>query len=166
MGQKRQMSYQLINKIYVKALQKFDTYDKLNRIQISIKSNKITAALNRYKIYKYFFLVDSILFSSAVTNDTNVVFITCNELNEAKAALINGKLFKIFGVISLIKIRNQDLIKGESKWINAVLINSEYPWLFDPFAFAFNTKNANDILHFSFSLLDGKGDLIKFLTRF
>ena len=106
MGQKRQMSYQLINKIYVKALQKFDTYDKLNRIQISIKSNKITAALNCYKIYKYFFLVDSILFSSAVTNDTNVVFITCNELNEAKAALINGKLFKIFGVISLIKIRN------------------------------------------------------------
>ena len=106
MGQKRQMSYQLINKIYVKALQKFDTYDKLNRIQISIKSNKITAALNRYKIYKYFFLVDSILFSSAVTNDTNVVFITCNELNEAKAALINGKLFKIFGVISLIKISN------------------------------------------------------------
>ena len=45
------------------------------------------------------FLVDSLLFSSAVTSDTNVFLITCNGLNEAKTTLINAKLFKLHGGI-------------------------------------------------------------------
>ena len=56
-----------------------------------IKSNAIVADLTRYENYKYRFLVDSLLFSSAITNDTNAFFMICNGLNEAKAALINEK---------------------------------------------------------------------------
>ena len=39
----------------------------------------------------------------------------CNGLNEAKRALINGKLHKILDVINLDQMRNMDLIKGESE---------------------------------------------------
>lgn len=80
---------QLIDTIYVKGLQQFDT------------SNTVIADLNWYKYYKYRFLVDNILFSAAITNKTNVILITCNGLNEAKKALINGKWHKILCVINL-----------------------------------------------------------------
>ena len=96
-------------------MQQFDTYDTLNPIQISVKSNAIIADLNRYKHHKCQFWVDNLLFSSATTNNTNVILIMCNGLNEAKRALINGKLHKILDVINLDQMRNMDLIKGESE---------------------------------------------------
>ena len=67
-------------------------------------------------------------------------------------------------MINLTQIINCDLVKEKSKWVNTVLIYSEYPSIDDHFAFAFNTKNSHNILNFTFSLLDGKGDLIRFET--
>ena len=98
------MSYELIDAIYIKGLQKYGQYDKLNSVQIPIKSSKMISDLERYKHYKYRFLVDRLLFSSANTNYTNAMFITCNGLNEAKAASINAKLSKVLCVINLTQI--------------------------------------------------------------
>ena len=75
------MSYELIDTIHIKGLQQLDQYDQLNPVQITIKSNKIIADLAREKNLKYRFMVDSLLFSSAITNDNKVIFITCNKLN-------------------------------------------------------------------------------------
>ena len=75
------MSYELIDTIHIKGLQQLDQYNQLNPVQITIKSNKITADLARYKNLKYRFMVDGLLFSSAITNDNKVIFITCNKLN-------------------------------------------------------------------------------------
>ena len=75
------MSYELIDTIHIKCLQQLDQYDQLNPVQITIKSNKIIADLAREKNLKYRFMVDSLLFSSAITNDNKVIFITCNKLN-------------------------------------------------------------------------------------
>ena len=109
------MSCELIDTIYVKGLQQYDQCDKLNPVQILIKSNTVIADLTRYKNHKYSFLVDRLLFSSAITNDTNTIFITCNGLNEAKTALAHAKIFKVLGVINIMQIRNWELVKGECK---------------------------------------------------
>ena len=55
-----------------------------------------------------------------------------------------------------------DLIKGKSRWLTAVLIDSEHLSFTDRFVFAFKIKNTHDLLNFTFTLLDGKGYPVKF----
>ena len=76
--------------------------------------------------------------------------------------MINARLFKVLGVINSTQITNWKLVKGVSKWVNAVLIDSGYLSIGDHFAFGFNSKNPRDILNFLSKLLDGKGDPIEF----
>ena len=76
--------------------------------------------------------------------------------------MINAKLLTVLGVINLTQIKNWELVKGEPKKMNAVLIDSEYPSIADHFAFAFNTKRSHYIFNFSFNVLDRKCDLTKF----
>ena len=78
--------------------------------------------------------------------------------------MINAKFFKVLGVINLTQITNWKLVKGESKWVNTVLIDSEYPSIGDHFAFGFNIKHPHNVLNFSYKLLDRKGDPIEFKT--
>ena len=54
---------------------------------------------------------NSIYFSSSVQQDTNVISIIVNGLNDAKNALINGKLFKGIGVIYTSEIDGWNDIK-------------------------------------------------------
>ena len=67
------------------------------------------------------------LFSSALTNNTNVIFVSFNGLNEAKDSLINGKLIKTLGIINIAEIEHWDKIKRKLKWTNAVFTDSEDP---------------------------------------
>ena len=53
--------------------------------------NKFLFYANRYK---YRFIANSLLFSSSIKKDTNLIFITRNGLNDAKNILINGKLYQ------------------------------------------------------------------------
>ena len=99
---------------------------------------------------KYRLFIDSWLFSSALTNNTNVIFVSCNGLNKAKESLINGKLFKTLGVINLAKIEHWDKVKGKSECKNAVFTDSEDLTAVSHFAFAFTTTNLHDILNFEF----------------
>ena len=73
--------------------------------------------------------------------------------------MINAKLLTVLGVINLTQIRNWELVKGEPKKMNAVLIDSEYPSIADHFVFAFNTKRSYYIFNFSFNVLDRKCNL-------
>ena len=122
-------------------MQQFDNYERLNPINIKITFNSIITDLARYQNLKYCFWIDDILFSSAITNDANVIFISCNGLNDATTSLINAKLYKTFGVINLTQFKRWNLVKGKSKWINAVIIDSEYLSDVDYFDSVFNTKN-------------------------
>ena len=58
--------------------------------------------------YKYRFIINSLLFSSAVEGDINAIFITTNDLNDAKQILIKRKLYKGIGVIFISEIENWD----------------------------------------------------------
>ena len=119
------MSYEIIDQIKIGGLQNFRRYDKLSPVDISIKDSKVNTFLSRYRRYKYRFVIDNLLFSSALTNNTNVIFVSCNGLNEAKESLINGKLFKTLGVVNITEIKHWDIIKRKSKWANAVFTDSE-----------------------------------------
>ena len=52
----------------------------------------------------YKFTAVGLLFPATIQNDTNQIFVTCRELNKAKTALINGKIF--LGVINFDKINS------------------------------------------------------------
>ena len=100
------------------------------------------------------------LFSSSLTNDTNIIFVSCNGLNEAKNALINCKLFKSIGVINLNEIEQWKKVKRKSKCVNTTFTDPEQQMAASHFAFGFTTRNLHGILNFEFSLLDDKVELI------
>ena len=100
---------QKINKLVKKEtcqLKSCNKYETLNQVEISIKSNTVVADSNRYKNCKYCFLMNSLLFSASITNNTNITFISCNGLNDANESLINGKLYKTIGFINSDQIHN------------------------------------------------------------
>ena len=149
-GQERKMPKEIIDSIFINRLQSHDKHETLNPVEMSIKSNTIVADLNQYKNYRYCLLMNSLLFSTSITNSTNVKFISCNGLNDAKESLINGKLYKVIGIINFDKINNWKIIKGESIYVNTYLGDSHFPKNTDHFAFGFETKSSTDLLSFSF----------------
>ena len=94
--------------------------------------------------------------------NTNVTFITCNGLSDAREALINSKLYKTLGVVYLSRIKNWDLVKGESRQSQAFFVDSAYHTKSSHYGFAFITKNVSDLFIFTMTLLDSKGNEITF----
>ena len=52
----------------------------------------------------YRFLIDGLLFSSGITNEASILFISCKGSTNASKAITNGKPCKSLGVIHLDKI--------------------------------------------------------------
>ena len=119
-GSQRKMSYQLVDEFRIIGLQNYNLDEKWNAIEINIRDSKIQGKISNYgtQRYKYCFIVDSLLISSSIVQDTNVIFLICNRLNNARYSLINGKLYKSLGVININEIRDWTKIKEESKWTN------------------------------------------------
>ena len=67
-----------------KSFQNFEQYMNINPINIWIIDPEIQSKLLFYsKKYKRRFIDNSLLFSSSIVKDTNVIFITTNGLNDA-----------------------------------------------------------------------------------
>ena len=106
---------QIKDKFITEGFQNFEQYMKINPISIQITDPDIQTKLLFYsKEYKYRFISNSLLFSSSIVNNTNVLFITTNGLNDAKDILIKGKIFQGIDVICISEIENWDKIKQES----------------------------------------------------
>ena len=104
-----------------KSFQNFEQYMNINPINIWIIDPEIQSKLLFYsKKYKCRFIDNSLLFSSSIVKDTNVIFITTNGLNDAKDILINGKIFQGIGVIYTSEIEGWEKIKNKSHWTNVV----------------------------------------------
>ena len=67
----------------------------------------------KYTGVYYKFALIRILFPASVNNNTNQIFVMCRKLNDAKTALVNGKLANLLGVINLNNINNWQYIKGK-----------------------------------------------------
>ena len=99
------MQRKIIDELKIEGLQNFNQYLKINPIAIQIVESEIQNKLLFYsKNYKYRFIANSLLFSSSIQKDTNVIFIVTNGLNDAKEILINRKLFQGIAVIYISKI--------------------------------------------------------------
>ena len=106
---------QIKDEFLIEGLQKFEQYSKINPISVQIIDSDLQTKLRFYsKKYKYRFIANSLLFSSAIKEDTNAIFITTNGLNDAKDILINGKVFQGVGVIYIPEIENWNKIKNKS----------------------------------------------------
>ena len=139
-------------------MQNFEDYGCLNPVKITSDSNKIIETLFNYKKYKFRFTSGSLLFSRNLQNNTDVIFITCKGLTEAKTSLINSKFYRMLGVSYLLEIKDWDLTKKHSKRGKLALVYSEYYLKACHFAFPFTTKNVSGLLNFTITLQDGLGN--------
>ena len=156
------MSQGIIKTAHVLGLQVYANSKRMNPVEITLNSNELIEELSKYKKFKYKFLVENLLFSSNQQNESKVIFITCNRLSNAREALINSKLYKTLGVAYLSEVKGWKLVKGKSKRLLAVFVDSEYHTKPSQYAFAFTTKNVSDLFNFTVMLLDGGSNKMTF----
>ena len=153
-------------KVTIEGLRSFDQYQKLNPLDIKITDSEIFKRLifKANKRIKYRFIPNSILFSSSVQEETQVIFLTVSGLNEARDIFINGKVNKAIGCIFTNEIEGWDKIKKTtSNWVSCKLTNSKYPFGTKHLAFEFDTTSLNTLLNFTLNLIDQTGKEISFL---
>ena len=70
------MSYQIIDEIKIVGLQNRSLNEKLNPVEVTIHDSEIQSKLSRYgnQRYKYRFIVNPLLISSSIVQETNVTF--------------------------------------------------------------------------------------------
>ena len=145
------MDGQIIDTIRILGIQN-NNYDFLNPINISISSDIIIQELTKCRKYRYRFLLESLLFSSNIENNTNVIFVSCNGLNNEKKALVNSKLINILCVCYLTELKDWELVKGQPKRLQAVFTDSEERTKTPHLGFAFITWNISDLLNFTITV--------------
>ena len=147
-----------VDEILISGLQDFEEYPKLNPIDIKINDNQIKSSLSKYG--KYRLKITSLLLGASFNQTTDVIFITCNKLSNAKKALINRKIHNILGLINLTEQENFELIKSSSKWLNIIFNESNREA--KHFSFEVVSNSLQDMLSFSYLVLDRKGNLLTF----
>ena len=75
---------------------------------------------------------------------------------------LNKNLRDLLGFCYLHKIKDRNIIKGQSKRSQAKFTDSEELTHSLHIAFAFTTKNFSDLLNFSITLVDSNGNNINF----
>ena len=98
-AEKRIRNSKIIKTINVLGLQNFVNYERMYPIEVSLDWNDIMERLEKYKKFKYRFLIEYLLFISNLDNNTEVIFATCDGFSDSKEALINSKLYKTSGVV-------------------------------------------------------------------
>ena len=165
-GYKRKAQMELVDEISILGIQNLE-FNVLNPIYISINSDSIISKLQLYKNNRFRFVLRTLLFSSNIVNDTDVIVITSNGLSNTKQALITKNnrptLESTLGVCFLNEISEWNIVKGASKRVQVVFTDSEdLNRSSDHLPFSFITKNIADLLQFSVTLLDGSGKEIAF----
>ena len=95
------MNLEIIDTSRILGIQDNDV-DFLNPITISISLDTAIQRLIKYKKYRYRLLLESLLFSSNIKNDTDVILISCEGLSYAKQVLINSKLTSLLSIRRLL----------------------------------------------------------------
>ena len=156
----------IVKTFFVQGIQKFDQFKKLNPLNVEIIDSEIRNEISLYARsnyrYTFRFIVNSLLFSSGFTEDTKAIFIVSNSLLESSASFINDTNYNTLGAIYTSEIDKWDYIRGSSLWTNVTLTDSALPIAAKHFAFGFESQNFNSLLKFQYSLLNDKGNLIKF----
>ena len=105
------MSLEPIDTIIIRAQQDFDIDGGLNPVQIQIRHDTILNQLKKYKYVIYKITPLGLLFPASIKNDTNLIFVTANNLNGVKKSILNYKLYDIFAEIDVSEIQHWDKLK-------------------------------------------------------
>ena len=143
-GYKRKVQMELVDEISILGIQNLE-FNVLNPIYISINSDSIISKLQLYKNNRFRFVLRTLLFSSNIVNDRDVIIITSNGLSNTKQALITKDnrptLQSTLGVCFLNEISEWNIVKGASKRVQVVFTDSEdLNRSSDHLAFSFITK--------------------------
>ena len=160
-GQKRSLGMEIVDTIQILGAQD-KNINFLNPITVSPRSDNVILELTKYKKYRYRFVLESLVFSSNFENNTDVIFVFCEGLNDAKEALINSKLQAVLGVRYLNGIKSWELVKDQPKRSQAIFTDSEENQKASHFAFGFVTRNFSNLLKFTVMILDSDGKEITF----
>ena len=160
-GQKRKM-VEVIDTIIVKALQSYDKYSTLNPLEINLNYNYLSKIIHDYKGFTFEVRLINVLFSSSLENDAQNIFIVCHNLNSAKKALINNKIYSLLGIINLNEIKQWSEMKGKPLYVNAKIDDSHYMQNAKHFGFKFKSSFPTEFLEFTCEFLDDKADQIRF----
>ena len=160
-GQKRKM-VEVIDTVLVKPLQSYDKYSTLNPLEINLNSNYMSKIIDDYKGLTFEVRLINVLFSSSIKNDTQNVFITCQNLDSSKKALINNKIYGILGIINLREIKKWEEMKAKSLYVNAKIDGSHYTDKAKHFGFKLKTSFPAEFLEFTCKFLDDKANKIEF----
>ena len=76
--------FHVIDEILISDIQNFEQYQKLKPIDIEINEKQVILSLSKYGNYRYRLKITSLLLSASFDQITNVIFITCSGLNNAK----------------------------------------------------------------------------------
>ena len=77
------MSLEIVDTVHILGMQDFNDYGRLILVEVTIDANKIIETLSSYKKYKFRFIIKSLLLSTNLQSNTEVIFIACNSLTEA-----------------------------------------------------------------------------------
>ena len=72
-GKKKAISHVIVDTVHILGLQNFDDYGCLNPVEITLNSNKIIETLSNYKKYKFRFIIESLLLSTNLQNNTDAI---------------------------------------------------------------------------------------------
>ena len=160
-GEKKKMT-EIIDTFMVKALQSYDKYTTLNPLDINLNSNYLSKLIDDYKGYVFEVRLINVLFSANITNDTQNIFVTCQNLTSAKKALINDKIYYLLGIINLNENKQWNEMKGKSLYVNAEIDDSHYMENATHFGFSFKTSFPTEFLEFTCEFLDDQANKIEF----
>ena len=156
----------IVETFFIQGIQKFNKFKKLNPLSIEVIDSEIKDKISLYARsnyrYTFRFIANSLLFSSNLAEETKAIFIVSNSLLEAQTIFINDKNFQGLGAVYTSEIENWDDIKRVSTWTNVKLTDSAIPIGAKHFSFGFKSKNVHSLLKFQYSLLNDKGEIIKF----
>ena len=156
----------IVETFFIQGIQKFNQFKKLNPLNIEVIDSEIKNKISLYARsnyrYTFRFIANSLLFSSNLAEETNAIFIVTNSLLEAQTIFINDKNLQGLGAIYTSEIENWNDIKRVSTWTSVKLTDSAIPIAAKHFSLGFESHNFHNLLNFQYSLLNDKGEIIKF----
>ena len=102
------------------------------------------------------------LFPASIKNDTNLIFITANNLRGVKKAILNYKICDILAEIGVSKINNWEKIKEQSIWVNVQFKDHKETNNNNHLCFLFITRSFSDLTSFNILFQDDQNKKIEF----
>ena len=159
---KKKENMNVLDFVIIRGQQIFEEGREISPIEIKIEGNRIQNLFDNYKNNKIRFRPIGLLLASSRVNDTEKIFLQKTGLKSAKYALLNEEYKQIIGIANLNQIKNWEILKTSSKWVDITFQeqkdnkNTLHP------SFRFISNNKDDALNFSLKLVDSNDKTVKF----